>query len=203
MTKFGELEWVGGLEQQDSPVCQNSAYGGNYEVSSVKGVQRTISGFSKDMKTNQSLSLVIRQFMKVWRIPIDSNVMVNVHISGLHNNRDKESLQERRRVSIADQGIHQDGSLRLGIFIIDRKNVKGIFNSLYEDEAGKIVVLPLTQLNPNEGLYFHDTALYHYVSPPDINMETSEGMDFQRTVVFCHWPGDMFRLGSLRDAMYD
>lgn len=198
----GEVDWVGGLDQSDTHIIQNAAYGGEYEDSSVKGVERLMKGLTREMKTDAGLQCCLKNFCRVWAIPTDSVAMVNVHMSSTIGQRDQEVMKAKRKVSITDQGIHQDGALRVGIYCVSRSNVHGIRNSLYDDSTGQVTLLEPTILQENQACVFHDVKLYHYVSPPEIDFETGEGLDFERTIILIHWPGDMFMGGNIRGSEY-
>jgi hypothetical protein len=63
----------------------------------------------------------------------------------------------------APEGIHQDGFDYIGIFCVDRQDVRGANTHLYRDRKGEPIFS--RTLAPGEGVLVDDRAVLHYTDP--------------------------------------
>ena len=63
----------------------------------------------------------------------------------------------------APEGIHRDGVDLVGIFCVNRNQIKGGITSLYKSKDGNPILSKI--LNPGEFLIFNDERFFHYTSP--------------------------------------
>lgn len=115
----------------------------------------------------------VRAFVKAWADMwgIGPREPILMQITGVRGDGTIDPLQ--------GQGIHADGCKYLSILVLNRENVSGAINTLYQDKAGK-ELLTTTELAPGEVLHIHDDQLFHSVS--SITQENA-GEHFERFII--------------------
>ncbi|MEP0912720.1 2OG-Fe dioxygenase family protein [Leptolyngbya sp. GB1-A1] len=81
---------------------------------------------------------------------------------GVHQIRTVASAQKMGNP--APEGIHRDGVDLVGIFSVDRHNIRGGETHLYQNKQDKQPVFSKV-LHPGEFLVFKDDQYFHYTSP--------------------------------------
>lgn len=94
---------------------------------------------------------------------------------------------------VTGQGVHTDGTERAMLVCIDRENVSGAENCLFEDLKGEKAVLNETILEEGDALMFRDNDIYHYVS--DVK-PVDKTKDMVRTMLIAHYPANYLLYGA-------
>lgn len=86
---------------------------------------------------------------------------------------------------LTGQGLHSDGANRAILACLSRDNVEGARNAVFEDAAGKRLLLGPTVLEEGEVMFWEDNSTYHYVEPVTLGNPSKPG---SRTVLIAHYP---------------
>ena len=141
----------------------------------------------------------LKSFADTYQFPNYACILVQLQKStipafaGMDNGQQSSGAVYQRQTTVTGQGIHTDGHDRAMLVCIDRQNVSGGSNYLYEDINGDQNVMPGTVLEKGDSLFFKDNQIYHYVSkaePKDCSR------DMTRTMLIAHYPANYFLFGK-------
>ena len=129
----------------------------------------------------------LKAFVDTYQLPNYACILVQLQKSTIPAGMDIANFD------ITGQGIHTDGAERAMLVCVERKNVSGGSNCLYEDINGAKKILPQTVLEKGDSLFFKDNEIYHYVNdtkPKDCSK------DMTRTMLLAHYPANDFLSGK-------
>ena len=129
----------------------------------------------------------LKSFVDTYQLPNYASILVQLQKSTILSGIDNANFD------ITGQGIHTDGHDRAMLVCIDRKNVSGGSNCLYEDIEGVKKIMPQTVLEKGDALFFKDNEIYHYVSDAK-PLDCSK--DMSRTMIIAHYPANYFLFGK-------
>ena len=118
---------------------------------------------------------VTRQFVEKYNLPNYSCILLQLQSSTVIAGSQAVGQPQ----SITGQGVHTDGHDCAMLVCVERTNVSGADNSLYEDLEGKRTLFPPTKLDEGDALFFKDNSLYHHVSDA---MPLEPARDMTRTI---------------------
>lgn len=118
-------------------------------------VERDYLELDSDLTATESFKNIVRRFLDGCRFLPDGSEI------GVHQIR---IISERDHVGRpSPEGVHIDGFDFVGIFCVERRDIKGGETYLYESKDGEPVYR--TMLEPGDLLVFDDRQMYHYTAP--------------------------------------
>lgn len=156
-TRWKRMSWLylnesGDINTLDAcPMAQGGAYN---DADTMANKLRYYPELTKDFLQRADVQAFVKAWADLWGIKAKEPILMQ--INGVKGDHSLDPLQ--------GQGIHQDGSQFLSILVLNRKNVIGGSNILYQDKSNQHPITD-TIMFPGEIMHIRDGEVFHDVSP--------------------------------------
>jgi hypothetical protein len=133
------------------PMAQGGAYN---DADTMADKLRYYPELEKSFLLRPDVQAFVKAWAELWGIKTNEPILMQ--INGVKGDHSLDPLQ--------GQGIHQDGSQFLSILVLNRNNVIGGSNILYQDKSNQHPITD-TILSPGEIMHIRDSEVFHDVSP--------------------------------------